>query len=381
MQRYVVTIDLFTVTICVMIFAFVIRITWLLATRRAVRFGTAQRGKADAPVASPAPESSLKGVAKENDGETATVDASRSFRASAPARMLLVDEARSVQQRVPPPPAETWPQRPLHIVSEADYAKCEVRGEARFNSEEPFAFETPIFSGICLCRFRNLEPAPEASAERGERLKAYFHKKKRTFQVIIQGQFKRELQMDTVVTGHEFSAPLVNIPGALFLKAILRVLKRMSSSIDVQIFGLRPYVYASLCGTAQAMSVDAKGEEPDITCIEGVPENCTRLGGAFANRRRAVSVKKRKKMLSSSKIARNFIFNTTDVYTFDCFQHVFVPHTYELNLGFRCIDLTQHLNNQPAQIMAKTSASNEYLYCFSLWHEKLTSNAATKKWK
>ncbi len=367
MHTFEVTVDAFTLTICTVFFAAVICVTWLIAIRQTKRASVALQSR-------PAGRTVANGVC---DGTTKSFDISPSVRASAPARMLrsdAVDAAKKSFAR--PPPAECWPQKPLLLVPETSYAKCTVRGEARFNSEEPFEFETPLFSGLCLCRFRDLEPPADAQrAECGERLKAYFHKRKRTFQVVIQGQFKREVRMDAVITGHEFFAPLVNIPGSLILKPILRAFRAMSRTIDVRIFGPRPCVYASLGGTAQAISVDAKGLEPDITSIEGIVENCSRLGGAFA-KSRGVSVKKRKTMLSNVKIARNFSFNTGDVYTFDCFQHVFVPHSYRLNLGFRSVELARHLNHQPAQIMAKT-LTDEYVYCFSLWHEKLLDATTT----
>lgn len=305
----------------------------------------------------------------------------RTTRASAPARMERIEDEPSAKARnecgqgetsassfdAPPPPS-VWGQRPLYMKAES-YAKCELSSDtgAWFNAEEPFEFETPVFRGACLCRFRDVAPPPGARADAAERLDAYFKGKKRTFQVVIQGQFKRQVRMDTVVTGHEFFAPLVNVPGAFVLRSVLRVLRALSKSLDVRVFGSRPRVYASFGGTAQAMSVDERGSEPDIATLDGIEENTRRLGGAFAS---GVAAKKRKKMLSSSRVSRNYAFNTSDVYTFDSYQHIFVPRSYQLNLGFRSVELAHHLNGQPAQIMAKI-ADGEYLYCFSLWHEKL----------
>ena len=375
MHTFEVALDAFILSICTAFLAAVICVTWLIAIRQTNRASVARQSRPAGAGQMPLSmhETDANGVC---DGTTKSYVISPSIRSSAPARMLrsdAVDAAKKSFAR--PPPSECWPQKPLLLVPE-DYAKCTVSGEARFNSEEPFEFETPLFSGVCLCRFRDLEPPADARrAECGERLKAYFHKRKRTFQVVIQGQFKREVRVDAVITGHEFFAPLVNIPGSLILKPILRAFRAMSRTIDVRIFGPRPCVYASLGGTAQAISVDAKGAEPDITSVEGIVENCSRLGGVFA-KSRGVSVKKRKKMLSNVKIARNFSFNTGDVYTFDCFQHVFVPHSYRLNLGFRSVELARHLNHQPAQIMAKTLC-DEYVYCFSLWHEKLLESTTT----
>ena len=62
------------------------------------------------------------------------------------------------------------------------------------NSATPIHFETAIFKGCMQVRIKDCPGAPQTD---------YFQGKARTIQMAVQGQFKKELPMDTVFTGEE----------------------------------------------------------------------------------------------------------------------------------------------------------------------------------
>ena len=129
----------------------------------------------------------------------------RVVRASAPARMTSRCVADSIASAYGAPPADvgSWPQRPLYL-NAPTYAGCEVDEPIPFNSELPIEFETSAFVGKCVLRFRGLPP-PSSGPQRDdarERLEAYFGRRKRRFQVVVQGRFKREYRADRLITGH-----------------------------------------------------------------------------------------------------------------------------------------------------------------------------------
>jgi hypothetical protein len=275
-----------------------------------------------------------------------------------------------------------------------------------FNSEVPIAFETSLFVGTCVLRFRGLPAPPWMSAERRDRIEAtlnkYFKGKKRRFQVVVQGRFKRECPAHVLVSGHEFFKPLANVPGKSIIRAITRAMKTLSVTLRLNnLLGARPHAYSSLIASAQTLRVDKRGDEPDI--LEPIEEHTTRLGGIFAapHRRRlfarksaanfkldpdayadankpvascSVSPRKRRKLFANANAAARYVFRPDDVITMDFYQHVFDAESYTLKFGtpsLLTVDLANHLAHQPAQIMARAVHSGEYLWCFALWHERL----------
>jgi hypothetical protein len=295
-------------------------------------------------------------------------------RASAPARML--DKKRDVMAKAsghgpPPPPVSRWNQRPLHMTIPS-YAGCKItRGALTYNSEIPFEFETSVFAGRCLIRFRDCPPPPAGAApDAARRLEEYFRGRARTFQCVVQGKFKRRIRADETVTGHEFFQPLLGIPGKRFVKTLVHILRAMNPSLRMSLFARKPQVWTFLGASAQVISIDTPGDEPDIT-RGSFEENNSKFGGAFASGR--LTSAQRRRLLADVKKAKQYSFSTDDVYTFDFYQHVFDPKTFTLNIlgldAFR-VDVARHVGDQPPQIMARTSRPGEYLFCFCMWHER-----------
>ena len=272
----------------------------------------------------------------------------------------------------PPPPLDQWPQRPMYLTI-PPYAECEhLSGDLTVNGEIPIEFETPLFKGKLICRFRGFKTPPNAAKGAKERVDGYFRGKKRLFQYVVQGQFKREVDVGEAFSGHEFVKPLEGIPSKFIVKTILKFLRSMNPGIQMNLFTARPRVWSSLAGTAQVISADAPGREPDISRVMEIKENTARLGGVFA--KKPHSSKKRRRIFSNARLAHKYTFSPDDVYTFDFYQHLFDPVTYSLQVGgvgvFR-VDFSKHSAGQPAQMMARTSNPGEYLFCFCLWHEKV----------
>ena len=163
---------------------------------------------------------------------------------SRPARML--DKKRDVMAKAsghgpPPPPVSRWNQRPLHMTIPS-YAGFKItRGALTYNSEIPFEFETSVFAGRCLIRFRDCPPPPAGAApDAARRLEEYFRGRARTFQCVVQGKFKRRIRADEAVTGHEFFQPLLGIPGKRFVKTLVHILRAMNPSLRMSLFARKP---------------------------------------------------------------------------------------------------------------------------------------------
>ena len=63
----------------------------------------------------------------------------------------------------PPPPLDQWPQRPMYLTI-PPYAECEhLSGDLTVNGEIPIEFETPLFKGKLICRFRGFKTPPNAA--------------------------------------------------------------------------------------------------------------------------------------------------------------------------------------------------------------------------
>ena len=72
-----------------------------------------------------------------------------------------------------------------------------------------------------------------------------------------------------------------------------------------------------------------------------------------------------------------YAFRTGFTYTFDFYQHLFLPLDFKLVFPVAgAFDLVRHLNGQPIHFMAKTAAG-EYLWNFELWHERLLEAQTT----
>lgn len=83
----------------------------------------------------------------------------------------------------------------------------------------------------------------------------------------------------------------------------------------------------------------------------------------------------RKRLLAEAGNRAGWEFGTEHVYTFHFWQHMLDCALLQLDMHVARFDLAAHLAGQPLQLMAKTRASNSYLWNLELWHEKLLKTA------
>lgn len=165
-----------------------------------------------------------------------------------------------------------------------------------------------LFKGSVLLRFRN------AKSDDPTKHADYFDGRKRLMQTVIQGRFKRPVNMGDVYVGSLFAKPLAGAPPKTMTKIMDAVIRRIAPGLVLDLSSNLPKVIAILAGTAQTMSIDEPGKEPDITSKD-IEENVGHILGQKLSTRH-----KRRKVLSIPSKASKFTFDTHNVYTF---------HTYD----------------------------------------------------
>ena len=293
------------------------------------------------------------------------------------------------------------------------------------NTETAMAFESELFVGVIVCRFKGIScPANRAAARTKE---DFFKKKRCTFQVLVQGKFKERIRADLVLTGGEFHKPFTERPPNYLVSAGCKFFAALTPGLELDLLCDEPFYTATLGGTVTTLSVDAEGDAPDP--LSDVRERNGRMGGAFSRRETTttssffangdsssgdgsfsarrektktndaggeekdekkethsspsspsspsrsssddgVSVARRCRVLGDPNTAKLYEYNTTDVYTFDYFQSVLLFDSYCLDIGIVKLKLDRHVDGQPLGIMAK-HADGRYLYNFEIFHECL----------
>ena len=262
------------------------------------------------------------------------------------------------------PPVSEWRHNPVMVcVNTVVSPKINVPDykSAHLPIGKAFNFESELFVGRCLLRFKDVP------VDNLEDVSAYFNDRQRRFQAIVQGRFKRELNVDDVLTGHEFDKPFNYFPPSWVLAAGTSLISRLAPGIVIDLKSNQPKFLACLAATSQSISGDMPGNEPDIYGMD-IEEDCSVFGGPFL--KKSVTATSRRKMLSIPETAKQFKYDTETVYTFDFFQHLLDVSTYSLDIGITKLGVTSSLNGQPIQVMAKTR-QGEYLWSFCIWHETL----------
>ena len=286
------------------------------------------------------------------------------------------------------------------------------------NTETAMAFESELFKGVIVCRFKGIAcPANRAASKTKE---DFFKKKRCTFQVLVQGKFKERIRADLVLTGGEFHKPFTERPPNYLVSAGCKFFAALTPGLELDLLCDEPFYTATLGGTVTTLSVDAEGDAPDP--LSDVRERNGRMGGTFSRRETTnghsssgdgsfsarrektrtndaggeekdekketrsspsspsspsrsssddgVSVARRCRVLGDPNTAKLYEYNTTDVYTFDYFQSVLLFDSYCLDIGIVKLKLERHVDGQPLGIMAK-HADGRYLYNFEIFHECL----------
>eukprot|EP00592_Proboscia_alata_P008811 CAMPEP_0194364442 /NCGR_PEP_ID=MMETSP0174-20130528/12371_1 /TAXON_ID=216777 /ORGANISM="Proboscia alata, Strain PI-D3" /LENGTH=274 /DNA_ID=CAMNT_0039138483 /DNA_START=181 /DNA_END=1005 /DNA_ORIENTATION=- len=250
-----------------------------------------------------------------------------------------------------------WPHKPIFVQPGGDMKVLGMNNNQPVPLGVPFEIDSPIFKGRMLLRFRNAPSnAPDESA-------AYFKGHKRLMQTVIQGRFKRPISMSNVYAGSIFAQPLAGAPPPKMTKIMDAIIRRIAPGLILDLSSVSPKAIALLAGTAQTMSIDSPGTEPDIT-LPVIEENVgSTLGKNVATK------SKRRKHLSNPKKAAAYGFNTDRVYTF---------HTYDDTMDYGRgtmhipmygeYDIKPSIGRQPLSLTAVTQ-DGDILYDLRVWHE------------
>jgi hypothetical protein len=254
---------------------------------------------------------------------------------------------------------ESWPHRPVYV--KASQETC----VKNFDSEEPMPlgvpieFESSVFDGKILIRFRN------AKSNHPETHNAYFEKRKRLMQFVVQGKFKKEISCADVFVGGTFQNPLKHAPPPFFARLLNILFERIAPGTITDLGSSKPRVLALYAGSTQTLSIDKPGQEPDIAAMD-IPENTALLFGD-----KFKSSYERKRYLSKRQKASKYFFDTENIYTFHYYDDAMDYGSFDIKLPvYGKFDLSHVIGNQPLPYSVVTS-SGEVALSFDCWHEKV----------
>ncbi len=135
------------------------------------------------------------------------------------------------------PPLSEWEQWPvLFRISPTGTSNV-----SRLDCEDPFSpirincndvsvpFETPLFCGRVIIRLAGLPNAEE-----------YFHGRKRLTNLVVQGQFRRPVTFNRLMTGQKFSSKLKSVHRG-FARVMAGFIKRIQPSVEIDLLSENPF--------------------------------------------------------------------------------------------------------------------------------------------
>ena len=218
-----------------------------------------------------------------------------------------------------------------------------------------------MFEGTVLIRLKDANSDSPIGDDK------YFSGRKRLFQHVIQGRFKKEIPASEVVAGYEFAKPLKNLPHRMLVKSTVALAQKIVPGIDIQVNSDHPHAMATLLGASKVVRADEPGSEPDITCSD-FEEDCSLFGGDFAKGN--VSAFRRRRNFTNPSKCQDYYYDTDKIYTFDMYDYVLHFPSMSLPLGFTSIDLQPVLAEQPVTWSGKMR-DGRHLWSFQIWHESL----------
>ncbi len=335
--------------------------------------------------------------------------------------IISIDEYNSY---LPPHPSD-WKQRPL-LLRPSPGAGMKIRG-VRFSSSKTYIksyeenlpinngmeargrclvidFESDLFIGTACLRLKN---APTSTSEYLCD-DDYFRDRKRTFQAVIRGRFKKRIPVSECMTGQLFNRPAGVLPPRVMIKAAVLLISRLAPQLQSRLEGDCPRFLSPLCSAAQTVfmsknrrTVDTD-EDLEIDLQEPLPSDPSsfiKMLPQASIGKRALShdadvktrIKERKrafdKLYSSGDKEPSFC--TESEYCFEFFQHLIIFDKYALDfpkpIGQH--SLKRILNGQPLKILALHQEFNANrtgavvdecmtrLWSFDIFHESLYDDA------
>ena len=345
-------------------------------------------------------------------------------------------------KKLPSPPS-LWPQGPL-MLRPTPGASMKIRGIRYADSLEYQSFpgicagcilpvntgreapgkslvvdfESPRFVGTLLMRVAG---ASSVDATHKQTETSYFDGKKRQFQVVVKGRFRKEgIPMSECVTGQVFDHAAGKLPARFIVNAFIKFISTLAPQLEVELDGDRPRFLTPLVATAHTVqvkhhdsraltctscsasdkeklvnfsvyagseSMEEEVEEPPSdaeTSVMGTVDASDRAAGPDTSIpwRRAARKKTFNHVAAEKAVAPTF--DTFKEYTFEFYQHLLLlsePEDFKINMGAMQVGLTRPLNGQPIKIFA-AQRSNDLLksaiWSFDIWHQSLYKYAKKK---
>lgn len=250
-----------------------------------------------------------------------------------------------------------WPHDPVFVRPGSDTEVLGLGKNQPVPLGVPFEIDSPLFKGKLLLRFRNAKSDDPGSHSK------YFDGRKRVMQTVLQGRFKRPTKMSDVYTGSIFAQPFAGKPTQFMSNIMDAVIRRITPGLIFDLSSSSPKVIALLAGTSQTMSIDAPGNEPDIT-LPSIEENV-----AAALGKKLATKSKRRKHLGNPNEAASYEFNTDSVYTFHSYDDAMDYGRGTMHIpGYGEYDIKPSIGHQPLSLTAATK-EGDILYDLQVWHK------------
>lgn len=97
----------------------------------------------------------------------------------------------------------------------------------------------------------------------------------------MQGRFKKRVAFDDLVTGQQFSRPLVGLPAPWLLSGLLRIARSLSPSLVIGNLDA-PCLLSPVVATASCIHVALPDQAPPMDAVPNEDMQCvTEFGGVF----------------------------------------------------------------------------------------------------
>jgi Protein of unknown function (DUF1769) len=272
--------------------------------------------------------------------------------------------------RPPSQPIQEWPHQ--SVLLQAGVGTRVLDPDEALPIGVPVDFETAIFQGQFLLRLRNVTSDDPVSSQ------GYFSNRRRVVQTVIQGRFKKNINMADLYVGCIFRQPMKLVPPPLFMGVLRAFFARIAPGAILDFAAPQPRIITLYAGTAKTLSVDRPGEEPDIAAAD-LLDDLSRLERRNVQPQRrgrkdndqAWSTADRQRLLSLPEHASQYEFDTEHVYTMEIYDDAMDYGKYEIQLPFYGkFPLGEAIGSQPMSFTAVTR-QGEVLYDFALWHESI----------
>jgi len=262
------------------------------------------------------------------------------------------------------PDVTDWPTRPVYARFNQTHEPIpiNIRGDEGF-----VEFETELFKGKLSLSIADLE---------NSQMQSIFDGRKRRYRYAVTGKFKRRLSYANCYTGQEIKSVKTDKGTAWLMSSMRWMMRSLSPAMrELEDKNGNKMVLAPVAATAQRMAVRTK-DEPSALNESGdtVEEDLTKLGGGTFKTPKgtALGPENRKKIMSKPEELNKYTFDTENTYTMEFYQHLFDPLSFHMNVvGLSTFDVCSVIGRQPVRIMARLWDTEEYLWSFELWHERV----------